>query len=403
MFGVTPQGFLKPTDTEIDELLVDSFKTEFGNEIILTPQVFLGQQLAILKKRLIEHWDYAENVYYSRYISTSTGVNLDRSAFPFVRLTAIKATTILRFIGDDLAFIVSGSIAETAEGVQFVTTEDGTIEDSSGGTSSIDINAVAINTGESGNQAIDSITELPITITGIDSVTNPIASTGGEEIENDSNFEARSRIESQQSKSSSIDAVRLAVISLDDVINVTATENTTDFTVDGIPPRAIQIVVNGSATNKSIATAIYLSKPAGGATIGNESYTVVRGSNSYLIRFSRSLIVNINVDLLITVNNSWESVDESLLKLRVLEYIGGVDNSGNEFSGLNAGVDVLKWKIQACLFNLENRDELGIVDITAELSKSDDPSSSENVNIEILPAEEALTDLSIINIYTTVI
>lgn len=402
-FGVTSNGFLKPTENEIETILVELFRSEFGSNITLSPETFLGQQLAVLKKREQELWDVLEQQYYEQFFGTATGTNLDKVAFPFTRLGASFANVVLTFTGDDGTVIPINTIAETQDGIQFTTTEIGEIEDSSGGTSTVQVTAIAVVAGISGNQAVGAITELPVTIVGIDSVTNETPAVGGADIESDADFTARVKIESQASKSSSVGAIRAAVLALDGVIQVTVNENDTEFEVDGIPPHSVQVVVNGSASVEDIATAIYSSKAAGIGTFGDETFTVTEESQSYIIRFDYASLVNIYVDINITVNNTWSSSSSDLLKARVLEYIGGVDLSGMEFPGVSAGEDILIWKVIASLFNLENRDELGILDVYIEISRFDDPSSGEAGNINILPGEEAITDLSFITVNVTTI
>lgn len=400
-FGVNSTGFRKPTAAEIEAILVTAFEAEFGSDITLAPETLLGQELALLKKREQEFWDVLEQQYYEMFFGTATGINLDNVAFPFSRLGATFASVILTFTGDDGTVIPAGTLAETTAGIQFATTEEVEIEDSSGGTSTVQANAVAVVAGTSGNQAVGAITELPVTISGVDSVTNATPATGGAAIESDADFIARVKVESQESQSSSVGAIRAAVIALDGVLQVTVNENATDDVVDGIPAHSIQVVVNGTATNQAIATAIYNSKAAGIGTFGSETYQITEEGQTYDISFDFASLVNIYVDVNLTINSEWVSANADLVKARVLEYIGGVDGNGVEYSGVQAGEDVFIWKVTAALFNLENRDNLGIEDVYIEMSRFDDPSSGESSNINILPGEEAITDLTFITVNTT--
>lgn len=392
-FGVTEAGFIKPTDAEVEQSLVEDFKAEFGSDITLAPETFLGQQLAIYKKRELEFFDALESVYLESFFVTSTGVNLDRTAFPFVRNLSQKATVVLTFTGDDMAVVPIGSLAETAEGIQFQTTALGTID-----ITTVDINAIAVVAGVSGNQAVGAITELPVTITGVDSVTNNTPATDGKDIESDADFNVRVKVESRTSKSSSVAAVRFAVLALEDITQVTVKENATDVTVNGLPSHSIQVVVNGAATDEDIANAIFQSKPAGIGTFGAESFVISEGGELFTINFDRSVLVNIFADVNLTVDSSYISANDDIVRARVLEYIGGIDPSGAAFPGLSAGEDVLIWKVSAALFNLESPDDLGITDVNILLSRTINPTLSET--IIIAATEEAITDFSQIVVNT---
>jgi hypothetical protein len=393
-FGVTDAGFIKPTEAEIESQLVDDFRAEFGSLVILSPETFLGQQLAIIKKRLVEFWDYMEGIYYTRFGSTSTGVNMDRALFPFLRLDAIKASTVLEFTGDEDSVILAGSLAQTADGVNFETIADAIIE--SGGIVLVD--AICTQTGIIGNRPVGTITELPVTISGVDSVTNTTPATGGAEVEEDPEFLARVQEESQVAKSSSIPAIKAAIRALSGINQINIIENDTDATVDGIPPNTLHIIVRGSATDLEVATAIFGVIAGGIGTFGTTEVIITNGEDTYPTRFSRSVTVNVYVDYVVTVNTEWVEDNIAIIKARCLEYIGGVDPFNVEFEGVAPGEDVMNWKCIACLFNLGRLDDLGILDVSVTLSREVDPSTGETENIEILSTEEAVTDYSFITV-----
>jgi uncharacterized phage protein gp47/JayE len=397
-FGVTIAGFIKPTDNERKSDLAEKFRAKFGQDVTLSPNSYLGEEYPILDEVTKEFWGYLEGVYYAVYPTTATGVNLDRAAFPFVRNDAKKSSVLLTFTGQDGAAIPTGSIAETADGVQYETVEDAEIFDTSGGESSVVVNAVAINAGSAGNQPVGAINVLPVTITDIDSVTNEQPAIGGEDVESDADFVSRIETEAQETKSSSVPAIRAAVLAVDGVTQVNVVENDTDEIVDGLEPNSIYVVVAGTGSDADIANAIFASKAGGIGTNGAESYVVTLGTEQYTINFDRAATVNIYVDLILTVDATWSSDSISKLKLRVLQYIGGVDNDGVSYPGLLSGQDVLAWKVVASLFNLGQEDDLGILDVSVELSKFTDPSSTEDDNISIAATEKAITDLSFISV-----
>jgi uncharacterized phage protein gp47/JayE len=391
-FGVTSTGFNKPTEADIEAELVEDFKAEFGDDVTLTPQTFLGQQLAIKKKREMQVWDAAESVYYSFFGTTATGVNLDRALFPFDREEAKKAGTILEFTGDAGETVPAGSQASTSDGVLFETLSAAEIE--SGGT--VSVAAAAVEAGSAGNRATGTITNLPVTIPGVDSVTNTTPATGGTDSETDADFLARVQEEAQNSRGSSVPAIKEALLDLDGINSCNVEENATDATVGIMPPNSVRVIVRGSATDQQIAEAIFNVVAGGIGTVGSEEVTILDGADEYIIRFDRVVAVNVYAEYVLSVNSDWSSDFVDTIKARFLSYVGGVDPGGNNFEGIIAGVDVLNWKAIA---SQGVTDDLGIVEMVVYLSRNEDPSAGDgDANVEIGSDEEAVTDYDFINV-----
>lgn len=399
MAGVTANGFERPTDDEIDSDLTSLFRAYYGSDITLSPATFLGQTKAIFKVMSSQNWELANAIYDALFVETSTGVNLDRTLYPFTRRPAQSSSVVLTFSGTDSTVIPAGTIAESSTGVQFATVDAVTILDSSG-TGSVNVSAIAVVAGTTGNFPVGTITSLPVSIVGVDSVTNNSPATGGTDIESDSAFLSRATQEAQESKGASVASIRNALLAVEGISQATVTENATDSTVDGIPPHSFISVISGGASDTAIAEAIYAIKPAGIGTAGDTTVPVTEDGQTFNISFSRSSSVNIYVDLILTVDASWDPANEDVLKSRVLQYIGGVDGEGIDYPGLAAGQDVLGWKVEASLFNVNAPDDLGITDVTVEIAKHTSPSAGDTDNIDILPGEEAITDLSFINVFT---
>ena len=107
-------------------------------------------------------------VIFSSYIS-----NLNDD---LVCVDGAKATGTVTFTGEAGATIASGTIVETSDGIQFKTTEAGTIEAEA---TTVDVAVEAILAGTTGNVAIDGIDVIPKKIEDVTSVTNAAATTGG--------------------------------------------------------------------------------------------------------------------------------------------------------------------------------------------------------------------------------
>ena len=75
-FGMTPQGFVLKRYEDIRSSLITRLKTAFGNIATADESVF-GQLIAIISETDAEVWELGESTYYSQYVRSASGVNLD--------------------------------------------------------------------------------------------------------------------------------------------------------------------------------------------------------------------------------------------------------------------------------------------------------------------------------------
>lgn len=116
----------------------------------------------------------------------STELDLRCAEHGITRKQGTKATGQVTFTGTDGTLIPSGTLIQTAGGLQYQTTADATI---ASGTTAVNIEATAI--GSASNVPANTIIELPVQIVGVTSVTNSNATTGGTDIETDASLLAR--------------------------------------------------------------------------------------------------------------------------------------------------------------------------------------------------------------------
>lgn len=123
------------------------------------------------------------------FAQTTYGQYLDYRAAEhgLTRKEATKATGQVVITGASGTTVPAGSLFATAAGVQFVTTADVIIGDT--GTVTADIEAV--EAGANGNVPAGAITQIPVSIAGVTAVTNPTATSGGTDQENDADLLAR--------------------------------------------------------------------------------------------------------------------------------------------------------------------------------------------------------------------
>ena len=125
---------------------------------------------------------------------TAQGVYLDYHGETrgITRSAAVAATGVLRFsvdvaVNQDLP-IEKGTVCLTASGIRFCTTEDGVLRT---GTLSVDVPAAAVEPGENGNVAADTIVLMTVAPVGIRRCTNPEAFSGGSDPEGDESLRQR--------------------------------------------------------------------------------------------------------------------------------------------------------------------------------------------------------------------
>lgn len=90
VFGVTPQGFRAKRLIDIKNELEQLFIVEFG-DINLDPQSVFGQLIGIYSKTLADIWENMEDVYFSQYPGSATGISLD-NVVQLNGLTRLPAT-----------------------------------------------------------------------------------------------------------------------------------------------------------------------------------------------------------------------------------------------------------------------------------------------------------------------
>nr|HPO44228.1 baseplate J/gp47 family protein [Spirochaetota bacterium] len=336
-------------------------------------------------------WALAEEVYYSLWINTAEGVSLDRvTRLGFVsRDPAQHAIVVLEFEGLEGSVIPIGSQAETVQNIVFETIEEKII-DASG---IVHIYAQCTQSGTTGNVPAASITSIKTPISGVDSVINPAAASGGRPRESDP--ELRSSYEDMPaSTGSSIDAIRGIVAGLPGVINTIANENTGNTEdANGLPPRSIEVVVIGGI-DTDIANAIFTKKSAGIETFGSTLVVVTDSQGlSHNIRFSRPTAASVYVTYEVAANSEWSADSIAIMKRKAIAYIGGVDDQSVEYNGVGIGGRIAAWKLIAI-----QSDVGGINNLTVKLGRAPDPTDSENLTFLIREFPRAAMANIVVNV-----
>jgi len=337
-YGITENGFVIKTVTEIINEMLTELKQQFGDDFDTregTPQY---QIVAAVAAQLGELWENNQNLYSQRYVNLATGVALNYAVkFAGLRRNqATAATGEITISGTDGTIIPAEFLISTQDNIIFKTLESGTI---SGG--SVNLNIIAEETGTNGNVAADTITKIVNPLSGVDSVTNVLETSGGSNQETDVDLRTRYFASLALGGGSTSNAVRSALLQVDNVKDAICRENDTMYTVNGIPPKSIApVVLNG--TDVDIISKILETKAAGIQSYGTITDDVEdENGNIITIGFTRPTEISIWIRVTVTKGSEYPPDGDTQIRDIVVDYI----------NNLKIGVDVILFKISIEIVN----------------------------------------------------
>ena len=374
-WGLTSIGFRRPTYTELLDALEYKARELFGATANLTVRSPLGLFLRIYAWMLNILFSVLEDVYNSRFVDTAVGaslLNLGR-AIGLRVLSAQKATGYLTVSGPPGTIIPEGWLAETAGGIQFFAVAE--TEIGTGGTATVPARCTV--TGPEGNVAAKTITTItnPGAVSGLVSVTNDAAFTGGRERETDEEFRDRYYASVDFAGGVNADAIRAALLqNVEGIMEAKVFENDTDFEDDhGLPPHSIEAVVYGGLEG-DIAKQIYDRVASGIQTFGQVAVQVITASGSTKeIRFNRPRPVEVWVKIVgLTTNGNFPHDGEDRIKAAIVDYIGD-----QESGGVGIGETLYHQRLPAILYTIP-----GVLDFDVLLGTDPDDLKEQNISVD---------------------
>ncbi len=334
--GISSTGFKRKRLDEIKADLESLFKSVYGNNLNISPESPDGQIIGLLSGSFSDLWEIAEGAYNAFNPSAATDTTLSNlvQINGITRNEASNSIAILTFTGTDGTLIPEGTlVSHISSQEQFSTEADVTI---TGGTATV--TAASINTGIIEASA-GTLTEIETPITGLNSVTNNDDANVGSERETDAELRARRLRSLAISAQSTVDSLYAVVSNLDFVTQVTVLENDTDVVdSNGLPPHSVQIIVVGGL-DEDIGNAIWLNKPAGITSFGDESVVISDSQGlSHTINFSRPDTVDIYVSIELTKFSNYPANGDDLIKQAIVDYANGALVDGR---GFGLGDDVI--------------------------------------------------------------
>lgn len=284
MAGLTSAGFESKTLETILADIVARQRAALGPAIVTSSDSALGVINGILADQLAELWELAEAVYNSAFPDGASGASLDRvcALTGVLRLQATNSTVTITLTGDDGTVIPAGSVVSVdPSGDRFVLLEDATIA-----SGTVDALFAAETAGPViANSGTLTVIETPIS--GWTAATNAEDADVGRALETDEELRQRRADLLEVAGNATLEAIRADVLDVTDVTQARVFENTSEVTVDGIPPHAVEVVALGGE-DADVAAAIFASVAAGIDTHGSVTETVTDSQDiDHTIKFSR--------------------------------------------------------------------------------------------------------------------
>ena len=301
----------------LDEL--EALSQQFlGSDFVITPESPMGNLLLAFADRELSIQELAQYVATQLNVDTAEGKWLDFiCALNNIYRKAPTYTTIpITVTGIDTTIVNAGQlmIVDNTTNRYYINTEyfllDGTTAD------------VYFRCTDYGlvSASSSSIYTIKTPVSGITSVEYKTGGTTivGSETETDNELRIRRENELELNASSTTASIKSAVLNVENVDFCRVYENDTAGTVDGIPTKAFEVIVEGGDDNE-IASAILTKKTAGIQAYGSTVVTVTdEDSDSKDIGFTRPIEVPMEYDITVLVSSiqteDWEdAVKEALV------------------------------------------------------------------------------------------
>lgn len=305
--GLTNEGLNIPTLQELLQEVENEQQGSISASLIFEGDSVLGNINGIFLSKLHRAWEELQNTYNAMNPEDAVGV-------PLAKLSSLTGTLVeqpskgtvtakVELEDGTTLPIGSGASSSTDPTMQFVTTAE--VTNSSGGTAFFE---VEMETAEIGSRIYANTGNLTVIDTpevGWLSVTNEADSILGRDEELDSALRLRREQELFTPGTGTEDALRSDLLQLDGVLSVAVFSNKKGYVVDGIPPAAVEVLIqtDGSPTSQELWDQILLSAPAGKRTHGAVQGTSVdKAGNTQPVAYTNPTVVDAHIEMTILVD-----------------------------------------------------------------------------------------------------
>lgn len=231
--------------------------------------------------------------------------------------------------------------------------------------------------GEVTNLGPNNINTISRGITGVEEVTNPVATGNpnynntdftpfvlGEKREDDEELRDRAFNSTSIGGSATVNAIGTELRRVDGVKAITLNRNRTESTVNGLPPHSFEAIVYGGSdedvANTIFDTSSIDSHDVGGinGTEATHQITSDVTKDTETVSWSRPNRLDLNLTLDLIVDDTYVG-DEEIQSI-IVRYIGGIGLDGNFINGLDVGEDIYEAVLKR---KVVNPDETGVWEV----------------------------------------
>jgi len=363
-YGVTSTGFVKKPLSVILTEIAERQRSDIDPNWSAEADTLAGQYNGIFADAIAQLWEVLEDEYYAlSRDAEEASLDVIGALTATARKNATKSTVVLTCNLNNGTVVPEGSIVSVNgdPSIRVVTTAVAT--GPGPGAANVDVEAEAETAGViAANPGTLTVIETPVA--GWNTVTNAEPLLGGDDIESDAVYRQRQLDEIAAGGGGSVPGVRADILAVSDDINaVLVLENDTEATVDGMPPKSIEVVVHGGDDlDQEIAEALFNSKSGGIYPHGSEGPFTVTDEQGldHDVRFSRPTVMPIYMAVgLTTVSTALAFA--AAVKTEIAHAAVTVDDPGY----LSLGTDVYAARIVATVLGVS-----GVMNVQVGLSFS---------------------------------
>lgn len=347
MATITSTGITPTTLEEYITLLEDIFKSVFGADFNVDPETPQGQWIGDVAFSLSQSDDAHVLSANALDIFKASNSQLEGlcSLLAIFKEGASHTAVTATLAGVPATLITSGARAKSDNGDFYALNDNTTLP--GGGSTTATMTAIETGPLEVG---IGELTQIVDVVPGWETVTNAAAGTPGLAAESDTEYRKKYFNTLFKNAISVLDSIVAEVRQVESVVEVFGAENDTDSSVviDGVSVDAhsVAIAVDGGE-DEDIKNAIRLKKTGGTGTTGT---TTVPDPPHQDINFFRASLLEIEIDVDITISTDFPGNGVALLKGRIYNYIAGTfEGAANDYyfetGGMTISEDLNKFRL----------------------------------------------------------
>ena len=285
-------GVHLPTYEDRLDALITSYKAIFGPEMNLEPSAPDYQLLSVFARALDDLSELILVDFASRNPQYASGVGLDLllPLFGLTRGGATRSSVPLTLTGAPGAVLPEAPRVLDDAGYIWACQTAGIRLDESGAAL---VSALCETPGAISAPA-GSVSRLVAPVAGLFSAVNQTAATPGTEAETDASCRRRLQLAASAPAMATVDALRAAVLAVENVNDCAVYENAAEETDEhGIPPHSVSVVFSGGSA-RAVAAAVFAKKAPGIGTYGTLPIPVTDGfGGSHTLNLMRAVTDNV--------------------------------------------------------------------------------------------------------------